>query len=78
MYNMKAVKIYTMDGCGACVTAKKFMDNKGISYESFAVDRDREARLELISKGVTTLPVIIIGDTKIDGFNPQAIMTAMQ
>ena len=35
--------------------------------------RDPEARKELISLGVTTLPVLIIGDRKLSGFNPAQI-----
>jgi hypothetical protein len=41
------------------------------------VGRDPEARKELISLGVTSLPVLIIGDRKLSGFNPAQIDAAL-
>jgi len=41
------------------------------------VGRDPEARKELISLGVTSLPVLIIGDRTLSGFNRAQIDAAL-
>ena len=41
------------------------------------VGRDPEARKELMEIGLTSLPVIIIGDTRLAGFNPAKIDEAL-
>ena len=41
------------------------------------VGRDPEARQELMEIGIMSLPVIIIGETKLAGFNPAKIDEAL-
>jgi hypothetical protein len=41
------------------------------------VGRDPGARQELMEIGLTSLPVIIIGETKLAGFNPSKIDEAL-
>lgn len=74
----KVVKIYSRDGCGACVSAKTFMDNKNIKYEILDVGVDNKAMKELRAAGVMSLPFIKIGDVEIMGFNPTAVLDAIK
>ena len=39
--------------------------------------RDPEARQELIALGLLSLPVLLIGEQKLTGFNPTAIDAAL-
>jgi hypothetical protein len=41
------------------------------------VGRDPEARRELAAIGLTSLPVLLIGDQKLTGFNPAKIDAAL-
>jgi hypothetical protein len=41
------------------------------------VGRDPKAREELMSLGLTSLPVLLIGDQKLTGFNPAQIDAAL-
>jgi hypothetical protein len=41
------------------------------------VGRDPEARQELIALGLLSLPVLLIGEQKLTGFNPNAIDAAL-
>lgn len=72
----KIAKIYTKEGCGACVSAKTFMDNKGIPYEMIEIDKDKDAMNVLRKAGAMSLPFIKIGGVEIIGFNPMAILEA--
>jgi hypothetical protein len=41
------------------------------------VGRDPQARQELMEIGITSLPVLLIGDMKLSGFNPTKIDEAL-
>jgi glutaredoxin-like protein NrdH len=41
------------------------------------VGRDPDARQELMAIGMTSLPLIIIGETRLAGFNPEKIDEAL-
>jgi hypothetical protein len=42
------------------------------------IGRDPEARKELIAFGTVSLPVLLIGDTRLTGFNPAQIDEALR
>lgn len=70
---MKNVTIYSSNTCPHCVTAKQYMKDNGIEFTEKNVSTDSEARKELMSKGYMGVPVIIIGEEEIVGFNKEKI-----
>lgn len=75
---MSKVKIYSNIGCGACAAAKIFMDKQKIEYEELRIDQDVEAFNYLKELGVSSVPLIVIGETQIRGFNPSLILQALK
>jgi len=55
----------------------EYLSQKGIEFTEKNVSRDPEAVQELMSLGVRSLPVILIGDKRLSGFNPKAIDEAL-
>lgn len=55
----------------------EYLSQKGIAYTEKNVSRDPQAVQELMSMGLRSLPVIVIGDKKLSGFNPAAIDAAL-
>jgi len=55
----------------------EYLSHKGIAYTEKNVSRDPEAVQELMSMGLRSLPVIIIGEKRLRGFNPAAIDAAL-
>ncbi|PYM42587.1 MAG: hypothetical protein DMD77_12035 [Candidatus Rokuibacteriota bacterium] len=53
------------------------MSQKGVPFVEKNVGRDPQAREELMAIGMTSLPVIIIGETRLAGFNPAKIDEAL-
>ncbi|KNF09808.1 glutaredoxin [Gottschalkia purinilytica] len=66
---MSNVVIYTSNTCPHCVTAKEYLKEKGVEYTERNVQTDPEARKELIKKGYMGVPVIVVGEEEISGFN---------
>jgi len=74
---MKKVVIYSSSTCAYCVTAKDYFKDQGIDYEEKNVSTDIDARKELMAKGHMGVPVIIIEDEEIVGFDKAKIDAAL-
>jgi glutaredoxin 3 len=55
----------------------EYLSQKGVKFTEKNVARDPEAVQELMSMGVRSLPLILIGDKRLSGFNPKAIDEAL-
>jgi glutaredoxin len=55
----------------------EYLSRKGVPYTEKNVARDPQAVQELMSMGLRSLPVIVIGDKRLSGFNPAAIDAAL-
>lgn len=69
MAEKKAV-VYTTPTCPYCKRAKDYLTQKGIDYIEYNVALDRDKAREMIQKsGQMGVPVIVIGDEVVVGFN---------
>ena len=72
---MKKVEIYSTPTCHFCHMAKDFFVEKGVVFEDFDVSSDLTKRKEMLDKsGQMGVPVIIIKDQIVVGFNKPKIM----
>jgi glutaredoxin 3 len=72
---MNKVTIYSTPSCHFCHMAKDFFTEKNVAFEDFDVAADMDKRKEMINKsGQMGVPVIIIGDQLIVGFNKPKII----
>lgn len=70
---MKKTVVYTSSTCPYCTLAKDYLNEKGVEFEEKNISVSREAREELMSKGHTGVPVIVIDDEEIVGFDKAKI-----
>lgn len=72
---MSKVTIYSTPTCHFCHIAKDFFKENNVSFEDFNVSSDLEKRKEMLEKsGQMGVPVIIIDNNLIVGFNKPKIM----
>ncbi|MFZ1775278.1 MAG: glutaredoxin 3 [Rhizobiaceae bacterium] len=65
---MSDVTIYTRQGCGYCVAAKRLLDSKGVRYTEHDASIAPEKRGEMIQRsGRMTFPQIFIGGKHVGG-----------
>jgi len=55
----------------------EYLSQKGVSFTEKNVSRDPSAVQELVKMKARSLPVILIGDQQLSGFNPKAIDEAL-
>ncbi|MBR3236539.1 glutaredoxin family protein [Candidatus Saccharibacteria bacterium] len=63
------IKVYTTPTCAYCHALMDWLDEKGIEYEELDATKD---------KSITAVPVTIIGDTRIEGFDRPALKRALK
>jgi glutaredoxin len=56
---------------------KEFLSREGVAFTAKNVDEDERAYDELIARGFRTIPVTIIGDRAIRGYDPDALESAL-
>ena len=56
------IKIYAADWCPDCVTAKKFLNSKGVEFEYIVITDDEEAiaLVEKINNGKRIIPTLVL------------------
>ena len=56
---------------------KEFLSREGVAFTAKNVDEDDRAYDELIALGVRTVPLTIIGERAITGYDPAALKSAI-
>lgn len=73
----KKVVIYTTPTCGYCRRAKAFLSKHGINYTEYDIKASSKALKKYRSLNGRGVPLIMIGDKRIAGFNKSAIKNAL-
>jgi len=66
------VLLYSASWCGKSKRAKQFLESKGVAYQEIDIDQRAGAREDLAALRSPGVPVLVIGDRKIIGFNEKA------
>ncbi|MCK0472277.1 glutaredoxin family protein [Halalkalibacter sp. APA_J-10(15)] len=67
----KQVIVYSADGCVECTYVKQMLENEGIAFEVRDVLKNREYQKEVEKFGFMGIPVTVLGDRAVKGFNPE-------
>lgn len=71
----KTVTIYSTPTCHFCVLAKEFFKENNVEFTDYDVATNLEKRQEMMEKtGQMGVPVILIGEEMIIGFDKPRIM----
>ncbi|MEL7570704.1 MAG: glutaredoxin family protein [Eubacteriaceae bacterium] len=71
---MKQIIIYTTAKCKYCKRAKKFLDENKIRYVEKDINKDKTAKEEHSKLNVKGVPVFIIGNEVIWGFDEEKLL----
>jgi glutaredoxin-like protein NrdH len=56
---------------------KELLSREGVPFTAYNVDEDERAYDELVARGWRTVPVTIIGERTLKGFNPVELASAI-
>ena len=76
---MGTVKVYTTQTCGQCKMVKRFLDIKKVPYETIDLTHDYDGAVDLqMRSGLVGAPIVEANGQFIKGYNPMAMMSAIQ
>lgn len=65
------VVLVSLSTCPACAAARNWLGEKGQTYQELAVDKSDAARELADRLDIRSVPVLIVGDQAITGFDPK-------
>ena len=74
----KKVEIFITDWCPYCKKLEEFLSSNKINYKKYDVENSAQGRDEYSRLGKGGVPIIKVGDRVIRGYNPEAILRAIQ
>ena len=68
-----AVLLYATDWCGYCKAARALFESNGITYVEHDIEKSSEALSQHRKLGGNGVPLIVVGDDVIKGYNEAAL-----
>jgi glutaredoxin len=65
--------VYTTDRCPRCRDAKAFLTRHRLGFREANISRDRRAQKEFERLGARGVPVILVGERRLNGFDPKRL-----
>lgn len=72
------VEVYFSENCIWCRRMRRYLDEKGVSFRTINACEPFNLRHVTALTGQRSLPVTVIGDTTVIGFDKKAVDTALQ
>ncbi|WP_139491873.1 glutaredoxin family protein [Brevibacillus dissolubilis] len=69
--------VYSSTTCNFCKQVKTYLEENNIPYEERNIDLNDQYGQELHDLGIMSVPLTVIGDKQILGFNPVRIKKAV-
>ena|SRR5580765_5973084 len=63
------VKMYATSWCPYCAKARTYFSRRGIAYVEVDIEKSREGRAEYDRLGARGIPVILVGQQRMNGFS---------
>jgi glutaredoxin len=71
---MEKIRIFSQPTCPACNELKEYLKNKGVEFEDYNILADNKALEEMLHvHKVRVTPLLIIGNDRMIGFNPDEL-----
>ncbi|HBG06392.1 MAG: hypothetical protein A2075_21835 [Geobacteraceae bacterium GWC2_58_44] len=67
------VEIYMTSWCPACKSALAYVKQNGIAYNAYDIEKDSEAKQRFEGFNGRGVPLIVVGQNTMRGFNPQTL-----
>ena len=64
------ITLYSTHRCPHCRQLKAWLRQRGLSFREFDIERNARALREFQRLGARGVPVLLIGERRVDGFDP--------
>jgi glutaredoxin len=71
------VVMYATTTCPYCAKTRELFAEQGVKYTEYQIDKSEAANTEFLAKGGIGVPLLYIGERRIDGFRETTIREAL-
>ena len=72
------ITLYSSPRCAHCRQARQYLERSGLRFQEFDVQGNPRAQKAFAKLGARGVPVILVGDTRIDGFDKRRLDQALR
>ena len=72
-----AVTLYATRWCGYCAKTRALLKKHNIPYTEYDVEESSDAARQMMAMGAHGVPVVVVGDQVIRGYQPNALLSAL-
>lgn len=65
----KEVVMYSASWCGVCKKARRYFAERGIKYTEYDIENSAKGKTEFKKLGAKGVPVILVGNRRMNGFS---------
>ena len=69
--NAPRITLYSTSRCAHCRQAKQWLKQHGLRFQEFDIERNQRAFKDYQRLGARGVPVMLINQQRIDGFDPK-------
>lgn len=69
------VVMYSAEWCGVCKKARRYFQQQGIAFKEYDIETTRKGREDFARLNGRGVPVILVGDKRMDGFSAGRFQT---
>jgi alkyl hydroperoxide reductase subunit F len=71
------ITLYSTRQCPACRQARAYLQQLGLTFQELDVGSNLRAQKALARLGTRSVPVILIGDSRVDGFDRRRLASLL-
>jgi len=72
------ITVYSSSGCSHCRQLKQWLQQHQIKFMEFDVQRNQRAFKDFQRLGGRGVPLLVVGERKIQGFNPKQLFSQLR
>lgn len=72
------ITLYSAQGCSHCKQAREYLKARNIAFQELDVGRSPKARKQLERLGSRGVPVILVGEQRLDGFRADRLQQLLR
>jgi glutaredoxin len=71
------IVVYSGVRCPDCELVKRYLTQNGLEFTEKNIHKDRASRQELIAMGFKSIPVTLVGEEAVQGFDREKLSVAL-
>jgi glutaredoxin len=72
------VVMYSTSSCGYCKKAREYFNKNNIPYTDYNIQKNARAKSEYVKMGARGVPVILVGNKRLNGFSVKGFKNIYQ